>query len=96
MKNLPLEYIPFVFPSKLVDYQRCGRGILRVSVAFGAANADTSIDINGLGRVPVMYLVIRNNSTAVVYDGTNFGTDWTATTIVLRASNICTVTLFIN
>ena len=82
--------IPLAGP--LVDNTGLGSFWIRVGVAIGTGN--TSISHN-LGRKPTMYLVARNSSGGVVYDGTNHGTDWTGGLIVLRATVAGTYSLLI-
>lgn len=41
---------------------------------------------HSLGRIPSIYLVGRNQGGGIVHDGTNSGTDWTTSSIVLRAT----------
>lgn len=59
-----------------------GRGIIR-NISWGTANTDTTIT-HRLGRIPVFYLLLRSKLGGITYDGSNGGTDWTTTKIVLR------------
>jgi hypothetical protein len=69
-------------PVKLPNFQRWGRGVI-VKFTFAVVNTDATIT-HSLGRIPVAYWVVRCQKGGVVYDGTNLGTDWTTTTIILR------------
>lgn len=78
--------IPDLFNVTPKDYQRDGRSMWRVGVVVTTANHDTSIDVTGLGRIPAEYHQRRSKKGGTIYDGTNFGSDWTPTTIVLRST----------
>jgi hypothetical protein len=69
--------------STLVDNFKLGSFWVRVLVTINTT--DTTIT-HQLGRIPSIYLVGRSQAAGVVYDGTNLGSDWTTTQIVLRAS----------
>jgi len=54
----------------------------RLITDSGAANVEFAVT-HTLGRIPVGYTVIKNDSNGVIYDGTS---TWTTTTIYLRSS----------
>lgn len=92
MRPASILEVPFV-SGTIRDGERSGRGQYRL-VTFATANADTSFALT-LGHVPAGYLTLRNAPGGVVYDGTNLGSDWTASLIVLRASIAGNYTLWI-
>lgn len=51
----------------------------------GTANTDTTLS-HPLGRTPSLYLVVRTQKGGVTYDGSNLGSDWSATSLVLRST----------
>lgn len=61
------------------------------SVTFGAANTEVTVNHN-IGRIPVGYLVLGNDSAATIYNGT---TAFSAQAIFLRASAPCTATIML-
>jgi hypothetical protein len=69
-------------------------GSFFVVAAVSISTTDTVIPIL-LGRLPSCYLVARNSSGGVVYDGSNHGTDWSGSQIVLRATVAGTYTLLV-
>lgn len=80
-----LAAIPII-TSTLVD--NASVGTLRACVARtmnATANTDTTLT-HALGRTPNGYLVLRSQKGGVLYDGTNLGSDWTASQIVLRST----------
>jgi hypothetical protein len=73
--------------------QKDGRG-QQLLALFNNANTDTSFTL-ALGHVPEQYVEQQKSVAGVVYNGSNQGTDWTPTKIVLRASAAGTYRLWI-
>lgn len=63
-----------------------------IDVSFTSANAETVIAHN-LGRVPVGYSIQRSNAAAALYD--SGGSNWTKTTLYLKASAVSNVTIMV-
>ena len=68
---------------KLQDKTTLGSFYVRTGVVIGTG--DTTVSI-ALGRVPSCYLVVRNNTGNVIYDGST-PSAWTSSSITLRATN---------
>lgn len=80
-----LAAIPVV-TNTLLDNARVGTMVACMSRATNiTANTDQSFT-HALGRKPNGYLVLRSAKGGVLYDGTNLGSDWTPSTIVLRST----------
>lgn len=82
----------FPLNQALVDNTRIGSFWTLLSRTINLA--DTTFTI-GLGRKPSGYIVIRNVPGGIVYDGTNGGTDWSSSVIVVRASSAGTYSLLV-
>lgn len=78
-----LQTLGFPFVGTLLDGVQVGS--FAPMLARTINTADTTLP-HKLGRKPQGYQVVRNRVGGVVYDGTNFGTDWTDIQIVLRAT----------
>jgi hypothetical protein len=88
---------PFFFGATIKDYQKMGRGVLRVGVAF-TANTDTTVAHN-LGRIPqaaVPFLYVNptaNPPASAVYVPKykpSTVTAWTSSNITLQADTTVT------
>ena len=79
----------------LQDKNKVGTDVVR-QITFTTANTDATFN-HLLGRKPNGYKVFRTKKGGVVYDGTNNGSDWTSTVIVLRntvVNDVCWVSFF--
>jgi hypothetical protein len=90
MMPVPYEDIPFT-RSIIRHGLRCGRGQYLIATI---GTGDTTLT-HSLGHIPTQYWPVRNPGGGVVYDGTNGGTDWTASVIVLRATVAGTYTIVV-
>ena len=81
--------VPLTDP--LIDKTSLGSFWVRVGVTIGTTDTNVAIQ---LPRKPSMYWIVRNSSTATVYDGST-PANWTGLNITLRASASTTVTVLV-
>lgn len=75
------RYIPF--SGRFLANQKSGPRGQYVTVQFGTANVDVSVPL-ALGHVPSGYIPVGQTKAGSIYNGTNEGSDWTPSAIVLR------------
>jgi hypothetical protein len=81
--------IPLTTP--LADKATLGSFYVRVGITIGTG--DTNVAVL-LPRMPSMYIVVRNSSTATIYDGSNPAA-WNRNNITLRASASTVISLLV-
>ena len=77
------RYIPFA--TRFQGGFKSGMGE-DVTFVFVSPNVDTAFTL-ALGKIPSRYVVHWRSVGGVVFNGSNQGSDWTATKIVLRATS---------
>ncbi len=86
---------PMPFVGRFISGGKTGNGVWLTAV-FAAANTDTSFTIALGSAAADGYIQFQASVAGTVYNGTNQGTDWTPTKIVLRASAIGSYLLWLS
>ena len=77
------KVIPFT--GRFIAGEKSGLGFW-LTATFAAPNSDTTFIISN-GMIPnIGYVVVQASAGGIVYNGSNQGSDWTANSIVLRAT----------
>lgn len=85
----------FPLTRPLVNGKRIGSFFPVLGASFTTAGTDVTISVN-LGRQPSGYLQIRTPpGGGVITDGTNLGSDWTPSSIVVQATVAGTYSLLV-